>query len=236
VLLHGRFILRDREGIEKVLKEVDLLVGTQAIEVSLDIDYDVIYTEPAPIDALIQRFGRVNRKGWENNRIAPAYVFSEGSENDKYIYNQDTVKRTLDELSKLDLLYEDLVQEVVDKIYEKGYSGKDKEDFETVRRNFKPFYDKIVPFIHDKRNADDFYLLYQSYEVVPYQYKLQYLEEVEKGHYLDAMSYFTSISIGQYKKLEKESRVELDQHTRFVNVPYDKKLGLLLGEERNTIL
>ena len=237
VLLHGRFILRDREEIEKILKEMDLLVGTQAIEVSLDIDYDVLYTEPAPIDALIQRFGRVNRKGWEKGRISPVYVFSKGSENDKYIYNQDTVNRTLDELSKVDLLDEDLVQEIVDRIYEKGYSGKDKEEFEIVRKNFKPFYNRIVPFIHDKRNEEDFYSLYQSYEVVPFQYKLQYLEEVEKGHYLDAMSYFTSISIGQYKKLEKESRIEMDQHTKFVNVPYDKRLGLLLGEtNRETII
>jgi len=39
-----------------------LLSCTQAIEVSLDIDYEIIYTEPAPIDALLQRFGRVNRK------------------------------------------------------------------------------------------------------------------------------------------------------------------------------
>jgi CRISPR-associated endonuclease/helicase Cas3 len=38
------------------------LIGTQAIEVSLDIDYDVIFSDPAPLDALIQRFGRVNRK------------------------------------------------------------------------------------------------------------------------------------------------------------------------------
>ena len=59
-LLHGRFMLRDREEIEKSLDKLDLLVGTQAIEVSLDIDYDVLYSEPAPIDALIQRvFGRV---------------------------------------------------------------------------------------------------------------------------------------------------------------------------------
>lgn len=39
-----------------------LLVGTQAIEVSLDIDFDGLYTELGLIDALLQRFGRVNRK------------------------------------------------------------------------------------------------------------------------------------------------------------------------------
>src|SRR5690606_8677583 len=62
ILLHGSFAGRDRARKERDLsgKEIQLLVGTQAIEVSLDIDYDIIFTEPAPIDALIQRFGRVN--------------------------------------------------------------------------------------------------------------------------------------------------------------------------------
>ena len=74
-LLHSRFMLKDREKIERSLDNLDLLVGTQAIEVSLDIDYDVLYSEPAPIDALVQRFGRVNRKGWKNNIIAPVNIF-----------------------------------------------------------------------------------------------------------------------------------------------------------------
>ena len=45
-LLHSRFILKDRQIIESKLKKLDLLVGTQAIEVSLDIDYDVLFTQP----------------------------------------------------------------------------------------------------------------------------------------------------------------------------------------------
>jgi CRISPR-associated endonuclease/helicase Cas3 len=47
-LIHSRFSLIDREKIEKGLNEVQLLVGTQAIEVSLDIDFDVLFTDIAP--------------------------------------------------------------------------------------------------------------------------------------------------------------------------------------------
>jgi CRISPR-associated endonuclease/helicase Cas3 len=60
-LIHGRLIHRDRQAAESRLQDqnypVDLLVGTQAIEVSLDIDFDVLYSDPAPLDALLQRFG-----------------------------------------------------------------------------------------------------------------------------------------------------------------------------------
>ncbi|GAB2784800.1 CRISPR-associated endonuclease/helicase Cas3 [Hymenobacter luteus] len=69
---HSRFIVADRQKKERELeqRETDptlqgagfLLIATQVAEVSLDIDYDRLYTENAPIDALIQRAGRVNRR------------------------------------------------------------------------------------------------------------------------------------------------------------------------------
>jgi CRISPR-associated endonuclease/helicase Cas3 len=235
-LLHGRFMLRDREEIERNLGAVHLLVGTQAIEVSLDIDYDVLYTEPAPMDALIQRFGRVNRKGWESQRISPVYVFSEGSEKDRYIYDEKLVSRTLDNLGTVKLLEEDIIQYLMDNVYKDGYTGKDKEDFDMVQRQFKQFHNQIVPFIHDNRVEKEFYSLYKSYEVVPLQYKLEYLEEMDCGRYLEAISYFTSISLGQYKKLERENNVEIERGTRFVNTRYDKNFGLFLDEEDSSII
>lgn len=235
-LLHGKFILRDREKIEQKLDDLYLLVGTQAIEVSLDIDYDVLYTEPAPIDALIQRFGRVNRKGWVMQRISPVYVFSEGSEKDRYIYNEELVSRTLENLATIDLLEEDIIQNLVDDVYKDGYTGKDKEDVDFVHRQFKHFYDYNVPFINNSRGEEEFYSLYKSYEVIPLQYKLEYLGEIERDRYLEAISYFTSVSIGQYKKLERENKVEIENGTRFVDARYDKNFGLCLDEEDSSII
>jgi len=238
VLLHGRFMLRDREKIEKRLNEVNLLVGTQAIEVSLNIDYDILYTEPAPIDALIQRFGRVNRKGWEKQIIAPVNILSEGSDKDKYIYTKELVNRTIEKLKEVDLLEEDMIQEIVDDIYKEGYVGKDKEDFEKVKENFKLFYNEVVPFIYEKTKEEDFYSLFKSYDVVPFQYKLEYLDEIKNGRYLEAIGYFTSISIGQFKKLKNENRIEMDgdNKTYFVNAKYTSELGLIIDEEDDNII
>jgi CRISPR-associated endonuclease/helicase Cas3 len=68
LLYHSTFKKQDRTKKEdlifKKLKEDKpfILVATQIVEVSLDIDFDVMFTDNAPIDSLIQRFGRVNRK------------------------------------------------------------------------------------------------------------------------------------------------------------------------------
>lgn len=70
-LLHARFALTDRKRIEaEVLARVGkdgtgregfVLVGTQVLEASLDLDFDVMVSDIAPIAALIQRAGRLWR-------------------------------------------------------------------------------------------------------------------------------------------------------------------------------
>ncbi len=232
-LLHGKFIIRDREEIEKKLNNLDLLVGTQAIEVSLDIDYDVLYTEPAPFDALIQRFGRVNRRGWSENIIKSVNIFTKGSSNDKYIYNQETVQKTIDHLKKVNLLKESKIQEILDDIYGDGYSEKDQETFDMVKNSFVKVTNWLVPFINNPNN--DFYKLFNSIEVVPIKYREEYLEKIENNEYYEAMGYCLSISEGQYYKMKKlENIEEVDKHL-FINVKYDSQLGLLLSDEEDTI-
>lgn len=71
-LLHSRFLDRDREKIEKNMKtclkdqeKKTCLITTQVCEVGLDISCDLLLTELAPPDSLIQRVGRCAREGGE---------------------------------------------------------------------------------------------------------------------------------------------------------------------------
>jgi CRISPR-associated endonuclease/helicase Cas3 len=65
ILLHGKFMYRDRlikeQNIEDLKDTPHVLVTTQVCEVSLDVSYDIMFTELAPLPSLVQRFGRVNR-------------------------------------------------------------------------------------------------------------------------------------------------------------------------------
>ena len=68
---HGRFAAPDRRlldsGVDHVLgrdaprRGGAVLVGTQTLEQSLDIDADLLLTDLAPADVLLQRFGRLHR-------------------------------------------------------------------------------------------------------------------------------------------------------------------------------
>lgn len=76
MLTHARFMDLDRMKNETVLRnligpdatrsnnkrpERMIVVGTQVLEQSLDIDFDLLVTDVAPIDLLMQRLGRVHR-------------------------------------------------------------------------------------------------------------------------------------------------------------------------------
>jgi CRISPR-associated endonuclease/helicase Cas3 len=71
-LFHGRFLFTDRERIEQDCLQKfgqkaghrphrHVLVATQVIEQSLDVDFDLMISDLAPIDLLLQRSGRLHR-------------------------------------------------------------------------------------------------------------------------------------------------------------------------------
>lgn len=103
-ILHARFLMEDRKrktddlvGKMGKFKKDNIavcLISTQVCEVGLDISCDVLMTEIAPIDSLIQRIGRCARKGGKGI----AYVYNV----DRFAPYEDTVmKQTLKETQKL---------------------------------------------------------------------------------------------------------------------------------------
>ncbi len=233
-LLHSRFILRDRERIERELTDADLLVGTQAVEVSLDIDFDVLFSEPAPIDALIQRFGRVNRR--REKGICDVCICHEGGENDKYIYSTARVQRTLDAFAEVDTLYESQVQSLIDTVYGEGYDAKEQETFDNARTFFSRHLRNIVPFIEDTSGREEFTGLFKSVEVVPSDYEREFLGHIEAKEFYEAMAYVTSISQRQFMRLHNEGQLYKQEGQWFVRVRYDSKRGLTLDELAENVL
>jgi len=101
-ILHSRFTFKDRQKKEEQLQNAEqgvILVATQIVEVSLDISYDVLFTEVAPIDALVQRMGRVNRRG--DCPPAPVHIFKQFDKGTEKIYGKEVLARSWELLREL---------------------------------------------------------------------------------------------------------------------------------------
>ncbi|CUS77357.1 CRISPR-associated endonuclease/helicase Cas3 [Candidatus Kryptonium thompsonii] len=127
LLLHSRFVRMDRASKEdKVLREdfEGILISTQVIEVSLDIDFDVLITELAPLDVLIQRMGRVYRRFKTDGEFYPSgpnvYIFTRDVSGLGNVYEKEIVEKTKSLLKDSVLSEEQKVKMVEDFYSEKN--------------------------------------------------------------------------------------------------------------------
>lgn len=136
LLLHSRFKKVDRDEKEQLLMGLDeqghatgnfntsekacIVVSTQVVEVSLDISFDLMITEAAPLDAMVQRFGRVNRKRDKDTigKFKPIYVLAPPDDKkDALPYNLKIMEDSFNELPNGDVLQENQLQQKIDGVF-----------------------------------------------------------------------------------------------------------------------
>jgi CRISPR-associated endonuclease/helicase Cas3 len=148
MLIHSRFLPEDRSEKESYLKsmigkngkfkpeERFIVVGTQVIEQSLDIDFDLMITQIAPMDLLLQRIGRLHRHDRKRpeklqNPICVVLESEDDFKSSEIIYGKYLLHKTESLLSDTITLPDD-IPVLVNKVYSET-SG----DFEDSYNEFK---------------------------------------------------------------------------------------------------
>lgn len=251
VLLHGSFNAEDRIAKERILKEEStrLLVGTQAIEVSLDIDFDVIYTEPAPLDALIQRFGRVNRR--RKKGICDCFVFAERNDKDKYIYSDaKVIERTLkvlEQCTQVDdgKISEAALQRMIDDVYPEWNTEQAKQYADMLALMESFVENHLTPLTDFPQKEEEYYKQFDGVKVLPVGNITDYQHRLDNRAFIQADSLLVSVTKRRFNALfrtgsiykhkmyfEKDGKEELEDRSLYViKRKYDTELGLLIGEE-----
>jgi CRISPR-associated endonuclease/helicase Cas3 len=197
------------------------------------LDFTYGYFEICPIDALIQRMGRVNRNGNFTEKILQAnnLVFFKTTINDEKIYAPDLVQRTINVLNPAQnkLLTEMDLLNFVEAIYP-SYQPDQQAEFQRGinHETAKNFFDKLQIGFQQEwvteliENAD------AHIDVLPKECVAEFNSLWEQQEYLKAKELLISIHIHTIKKEEiksgKVSSIKILDSPRF---EYSVEMGLL---------
>jgi len=164
VLLHSRLTYGERyEREEDILRRFGeqgraygprghVLVATQVVEVSLDLNYDVGYTEVAPVDGLVQRLGRVNRRFMIDG--APVTVTRYGGRPyDKHYVDRTWKFLTEEKKGRIDLNWL-ATEEWLRYVFGDEMNETYRKDYENTTRLFRQVISNLKPCVEDRKNVE----------------------------------------------------------------------------------
>jgi CRISPR-associated endonuclease/helicase Cas3 len=259
VLLHSRLNGRDRLdrenivrlacGVESAERRPVVVIATQVVEVSLNIDLDTIYTDLAPLEALIQRFGRINRSRRRDadgkSIVVPVYVFREPiPEKDDRPYKLSLLHGTLRLLEEQDgnIINESAVSDWLNTIYNdyaEGYAVAWQEEYAQAIASFEDdILRSLVAFDASQELQQQFYAAFESIDVLPQRFEQEYFGLMSSGLFVEADSLMVSIPYWRYGMLARAGKVRpgdrkaddpLDRVT-VAMARYDDDMGLVFDE------
>jgi CRISPR-associated endonuclease/helicase Cas3 len=245
-LLHGRFNVRDRLAKERLVNEATgsksqqrraiVLVATQVVEVSLDIDLDTIYTEPAPLEALVQRFGRINRRRLQAG-LAPVHVFRQPVDG-QMIYDEALIKATLRVLEREagHPIDESAIGSWLDEIYAGEIAERWRREFDHAASEFEATCIRTLRAFQADRSLEElFYRAFDSIEVLPDELYDEFIR-LQEEEPIRAYELLVPISWRRYHGLAGKGLVRRGDRElpSIVLTPYDSQIGLTFEQHFNS--
>lgn len=181
-LLHSRFIFKERKDKEAKIqnfastkkekrnKDSGIWISTQIVEASLDIDFDVLYTDMCTADSLLQRMGRCYRDRVYKEKEPNIFIYDTKvgvGENKNSVYNFELYDRAVKFIKKYNdnIFTEEQKLEYIDKVY----NTKDLENsayYKSINENYD-ILKKLPPAFIDKSQANDLFRAIDSVTVMP---------------------------------------------------------------------
>lgn len=228
--LHSRFIAKHRRAKEKKLerdktksrKEQSwprVLVSTQVIECGMDIDYDVLFTEGAPLEAIIQRAGRINRERSANKGIV--YVFKQDEASQKF-YPPEITKEALEILKKKAKSNQEITEDELINMIEDIYKDKKFENDPRFLNTRKVLEELIydIGAVQDLPETDlhTRFVTYKMVEVIPEQF----WNDIKEENQFEIMEHLVKMPLWAYL-LAKSN--ETNDKWKVMDMQYDDEIG-----------
>jgi CRISPR-associated endonuclease/helicase Cas3 len=232
-LLHSAFLAKDRAELEKEIvkfapnsnkrdKEPGIWITTQIVEASVDVDFDVLYTELSTLDSLFQRMGRCYRgrtfAGEEGENI---FIFTESVSGVPYIYDKELFELSKQYLAPYHQQY--LTEETKMKLVEQLYEVENLQGTKFFRefQEALHFLDHHRPYELYRSEAQQILRDIQSVQVIPRTIYDSLIDKFENYEQIireekKARKAKDRKQVKKYKEKKREIRRTIESHT--VNV------------------
>jgi len=212
-LIHARFIGRDRKQKESDIMKASgpcVWISTQIVEASLDIDFDILFTECASIESLFQRFGRCFRKRDYDADDPNVYIFVSDPSR---IYDHSLFNKTWETLHDYDmqLLNEETKQTIIEKVF-LGVESKYYERY----KNTKELLELGYRTSSKAAAQQEFRAITNSHIVIPEPVYNEHQTQIE-----ELINHIDSISNDQRDRIRRQA--ELRDYTVSIQLFSDKE-------------
>ncbi|TKZ36104.1 CRISPR-associated helicase Cas3' [Brachyspira catarrhinii] len=270
-LLHSRFIFKERkEKEDKIQKfastnekdrnnDAGIWISTQIVEASLDIDFDVLYTDMCSADSLLQRMGRCYRNRIYEEGKPNIFIYDTKvgvGENKNSVYNSELYDRAVKFIKKYDndIFTEEQKLEYINKVYNTKELEKEKSKYlQRINENYEALK-KLPPAFIEKSDVADLFRAIDSVTVMPEKIYLSIKDNIINEYFEiknkekktkddlknlinkknEILGFTTSVRL--YKSHQSNTGInpiELGKNKfekiSIVDLEYDKELGLLEG-------
>lgn len=251
-LLHSRFIQADRSEKEMNIKEFSqnrnengVWITTQIVEASLDIDFDILYTEMSSLDSLFQRLGRCYRSREYSGDVPNVKIYIKDTSGVGYIYDKEIYEKSIELLRQYNgkILKEELKINLVDKLYSNEMLQK-TEFYEKFKEAFK-ILDNIIDYDTSKKDAQHILRNIDNIDVIPkniYDENLELFDKYEnekekkKKYELKRKIDKLFISINSRNKWKLNNFITECPYVKgkyIIDTKYDKEIGLILEADES---
>lgn len=234
LLIHSRFTLGHRAEREKKenIEKYRLVVATQVVEVSLDVSFDVMFTELAPADSLLQRFGRVNRHEKNPNPTKPgicqvACGIDPGS---RRVYSPELLEATKAHMPQEPLTFE-VACRWIEAVYPDGLTEKERLQMTVARESFNAVVAQLKPMIDSPVTRSTEETLFDSIQVVPAEMEPEWHKLKRDRNHMEAKKLIVNVSLPSWKNALRKIGISTPRDQDGWTIApfrYDSDCGLLL--------
>ena len=215
-------------------KDKYILISTQLIEAGVDLDFDIVYRDIAPMDCINQSAGRANRNGAKGTGIVKLYKLM--NNNNKifafFVYSNSLLEATLTILKDKRVIEENELWEINNEYFAKVKEVTDNHSLEEYKtyceyiKNLRLQDIRKFELIEENKNKIDVIIRYND-EVEKYINIIENSKDYCEQDVINGWRGLNKYKIAVNKEVVKDMVYEIKGSNFLNGLDYDKNIGII---------